>query len=342
MEEVKQPFYKKVIASIKDFDRYQEFATQSLSSGIKYFFKLLLILVILISVIDTFKFVQTVNETVNYIKDYSPYFKYEDGKLYVDSVEGFMYEDSEVLKGILIIDANEEISEEKLAEYEKKFKLYNNGILMYKDKITVKNELQVGEVTQTYSDILSQYNIGNFDKDDFISFFSDSKMLVVYISMFISLFITWFSYYLAILLLENLIPMIFGYLMARLIGVKLRIGNMINITVHAITLPIVLRLLYVIVNTATGFEIKYFEMMCVTIVYIYIITAVILIRSNLIKQQIELMKIVEEQKNVREEIKEQEDKKEEKKEEQDEKKQEDKENKEQKDNNIGKEANGEV
>lgn len=339
MEEIKEPFYKKVIASIKDFDKYQEFATQNVTSGIKYFLKLLLILVIVISVIDTFKFVQSVNETVNYIRDNSPYFKYEEGKLYIDSSEGFMYEDSEVLKGILIIDANENISEEKLAEYEKKFKLYNNGILMYKDKMIVKNEMQKGELTQTYSDILSEYNIESFEKDEFISFFSNSKMIVVYASMFLSLFITWFSYYLAILIIENIAPMILGYIMARLLGLKLKIGNMINIAAHAITLPIVLRILYFIVNAATGFEIKYFDTMSVTIVYIYIITALVLIRSNLIKQQIELMKIVEEQKNVKEEIKEQEEKKEQKKEEKEEKKKEDKEKE---DNNIGKEANGEV
>lgn len=337
MEEIKEPFYKKVIASIKDFDKYQEFATQNVTSGIKYFLKLLLILVIIISVIDTFKFVQSVNETVNLIRDNSPYFKYEDGKLYIDSSEGFMYEDSEVLKGILIIDANENISEEKLDEYEKKFKLYNNGILMYKDKMIVKNEMQKGELTQTYKDILSQYNIESFEKDEFISFFSNSNMIRIYVYMFILSAIIWFVCCLAISLYQNLIPIILGYIMARLLGLKLKADNMINIATHATTLPILLGIVYVIVKAATGFEIKYFNVMSVTIVYIYIITALVLIRSNLIKQQIELMKIVEEQKNVREEIKEQEEKEDKK-----EKEESKKEDKEKEDNNIGKEANGEV
>jgi Sec-independent protein translocase protein TatA len=63
-----------------------------------------------------------------------------------------------------------------------------------------------------------------------------------------------------------------------------------------------------IVNLFTGFTIKYFEIAYNAIAYIYIITAMLMIKSDLIKQQIEVGKIVEEQKKVREEKKEQENK----------------------------------
>ena len=87
MEEIKEPFYKKVITSIKDFDKYQEFATQSVNSGVKYFLKLLLLLTITVAITFTVKTGQTINATINYLKNDSPDFKYEDGSLYVDSSE---------------------------------------------------------------------------------------------------------------------------------------------------------------------------------------------------------------------------------------------------------------
>ena len=90
MEELKEPFYKKIIASIKDFDKYQEFATQNVNSGIKYFLKLLLLLTIVAAVTFTVKAGQTITQTVNYLRNESPNFKYEDGTLDVDSSEAII------------------------------------------------------------------------------------------------------------------------------------------------------------------------------------------------------------------------------------------------------------
>ena len=67
--------------------------------------------------------------------------------------------------------------------------------------------------------------------------------------------------------------------------------------------------------------------------YIYIITAMLMIKSDLIKQQIEVGRIIEEQKKVREEKQEEENKKEEKKEEN--KEQESKKEKKKKDKDEG-------
>ena len=90
---------------------------------------------------------------------------------------------------------------------------------------------------------------------------------------------------------------------------------------------------------------QYFYIVYTTITYIYIITAILLIRSNLIKQQIQLMKIIEEQEKVKEELKQQEEEPKEKKEDKKEEKQEEQEKKEEKkkeDGKIGNEAKGEA
>lgn len=337
MEKSKEPFYKKVISSIKDFDKYQEFATEGTSNALKYFFKLTLLLSIVVAIAFTIKTGQNINKGIAYIKNDSPYFKYENGNLFVDSNEGIIYENSEEFNGVIIVDTND-ISEEKMAEYKKKLALYNNGILLTKDKITVKNEMLNEEVNQSYEEVAKKYDVEKFDKNTIIGELKTSKIVAMYISIYILLFIVFAMLYILELLMEAILPMIFGYISARIIGLKLRVSNIFSITVHAMTLPVLLYMIYIIVNLSTGFYIKYFNTMYVTIMSIYIITALFIIRSNLIKQQIELMKIIEEQKNVKEEIKERDKDQETDKED----KEKEKEKKEDKDNNIGKEANGEV
>ena len=85
-------------------------------------------------------------------------------------------------------------------------------------------------------------------------------------------------------------------------------------------LSIVLYLIYICVNITTGFTIKYFDLAYEIISYIYIITAILMIKSDLIKQQIEIGKIVEEQKKVREEKKQEDNEEEKPKEDKEEKK----------------------
>lgn len=75
-------------------------------------------------------------------------------------------------------------------------------------------------------------------------------------------------------------------------------------SVYALTLSVVLYMIYIVINLFTSFTIKYFEIAYNAISYVYILTAMLMIRSDSIKQQMEVEKIVEEQNKIREENKE--------------------------------------
>ena len=122
--------------------------------------------------------------------------------------------------------------------------------------------------------------------------------------------------------------------MSKIINVKFKYKSIFNMSVYSLTLSIILYMIYIVINIFTGFTIKYFEIAYNAIAYIYIITAMLMIKSDLIKQQIEVGKILEEQKKTREE-KEKEENKEKPKEDKDKKK--DKENKEKKKDKENKE-----
>ena len=70
---------------------------------------------------------------------------------------------------------------------------------------------------------------------------------------------------------------------------------------YALTLSIILYMIYIALNVLTGFYIRLFDIAYNAISYIYIATAILMIKSDLTKQQIEVTKIVEVQKQIQEE-----------------------------------------
>lgn len=59
---------------------------------------------------------------------------------------------------------------------------------------------------------------------------------------------------------------------------------------------------YVILNLLTGINVKYFGLMYNLISYIYVIVAVLMIKTDFINRQIELMKLANEQEKVKAEL----------------------------------------
>ena len=119
--------------------------------------------------------------------------------------------------------------------------------------------------------------------------------LIIFSYLFISFLIQF--------MIDILILSVVGFLFSRLVRLKLKFKSIFNISIYAITLPIILYLVYGIVNLYTGFSIRYFEIAYNAISYIYVVTAILIIRNDLIKQQIEVGKIVKEELKIREEKK---------------------------------------
>ena len=149
--------------------------------------------------------------------------------------------------------------------------------------------------------------------------------------------------------MDALVLAILGYITCSILKIKLKPSALYNIAIYALTLPIILNAIYMIINIFTGFTVKYFQVMYTAISYIYVISSILIIKSDFIKKQAELTKILSEQEKVKEELakKEQEKKEEEEKErirkkdkgeEDSEKKEPNK--KEKKDSNLGEQAEG--
>ena len=339
----KQGFLKNLKNSIFNFDSYQDFALEDMKKGIAYFIKLLVLFSIIVAIV--FSILQ-VTVTIPRVKEFIisdiPDFSYSEGILKINSEETITIDN--IADNIIIIANTNELDEETINGYKDKINLYDVGVLVLKDKIYLKNAYNSSGVQEfQVKDIENIYGKNNFTKQDILNDINSINMFSLCISLVITVFIGFFFTYLFISVLDIVILALLSNIIAMLLRVRMKVSALVNLSIHAMTLPIILLLIYAIILLTTGFEIKYFNIMYRGISYIYVITAIFLIRSNLLKQKIELTPLVQKQKELKQQLEEEEkNKPEEKDEQKEDKKEEPKDKKEDKDNNLGKEANGEI
>ena len=273
---------------------------------------------ILISVFLTARLYKEVETLKTSFTNECPDFKIENNILIIDGdnkkyEKNFEYE----LLGVIIDSESTDLTEEQDEQYQR-------AIAFLKDKMVVKT--QDAKTSITYEDISKNQNINGLSKKSLLEYANSNEMALIYA----------FIAYSIQILMDIFLLSIIGLIISRIAAIKLKYKEIFNMSVYALTLSIILYLAYICVNIMTGFTITYFDLAYEIISYIYIITAILMIKSDLIKQQIEVGKIVEEQKKVKEEKQEEnneedkpkEEPKEDKKEDKEEKKKKDKEEKE--------------
>lgn len=345
-DEKEVSFFKKLIMSIKDFEKYPELASKSWAKVLSYLAKLLAIFVIVASFASVYKLSKQVQSGLEYVKDVLPDFTFSNNELVIGQEEAIAYENKDKLLDTIIIDTKE-VNDETLSLYKEKLQKASNGVVLLKDKALVKTGVTNGIVEYTYSSISETYQINEFNKQQVLEYFSGTSLVLMYIGIFIMMSIYMFVLYFISIWLDIVLLGALGFFTALILRLHLRFSAMCKIAIHSLTLPILLNALVVLIETFTNFKVEYFQIMYIGIAYIYIITAILMIKSDVIKNQKELAKIIEEQEKVRQELErqkeEEETKKEEQKREKDKEEQRKKEKKEQEDEdkNVGNEPQGE-
>ncbi len=322
------PFFKKMIMSIKNFEKYPEFASKKWSIVAQYLIKLLVLFTIIVSFCSVYNLSKQVKEAVLYIDGSLPDFTYENNILKMEKDEPIIIENEGKVINVIIINTKEQIDEEELAKYKEKVQNSQNGVIFLENKVIINNK----EIL--YSELAKDSNIQSFNKQELLNFFSSSNLAMMYIGIYIITFIYLLIMYMASTCLDIILLGAFGYIAAKFMRLRLRFEAMCKIAVHSLTLPILLNALTILLYTFTGFKITYFDAMYMGIACIYIVAAILMIKSDVVKNQKELAKIIEEQLRIKMEMekgkenKKQEEKEKEDEEEQKEEKKEKKEDKE--------------
>lgn len=215
------------------------------------------------------------------------YAKYNNPTNYLDNiVPNFVYQDSKL-----------EIDKDDLATDEKK----STAEVMKQLSPSIK-EIFSG---QTYS------------KTDLMQYVQENERNIVIIGvavMFIEGIFDLFIFWIMIAILTSFI----GWIVLKFLRIKMKYSRLYALSTYASTLSIILTVIYTMLNTFFGVYIDVFDYLSMLISYIYITAVIYMIKSDLIKQQLELIRIA----TVQAQVKEQLDKEKEKEEEEKRKKQE--------------------
>lgn len=334
-------FFKKMIISIKNFEKYPELAGEKWSIVIAYLVKLLILFTIVASFCSVYKIKNNIGQTISYIETDLPDFTFQNNTLKMDTNSPIILENDDEIFNLIIIDTNEQL-EENINNYKQRISNTQNGIIILNDKIIIKTTATQNTLVEySYSTITEDYQIQSFNKQDLLNFFAGTNLIMIYIGFFIITFIYMIMAYFISVWGDILLLAIFGYIAALCMRLRIKFSVMCKIAVHGLTLPILLNAVVTLIYTFTGFELTYFQVMYVGIACIYIITAILMIKSDVIKNQQELAKIIEEQSKVKEKM--EKEKQEQEREEQGETKEKKKENKKEKEeqDNLENDVQGE-
>ncbi len=373
-EEKENSFWKKVIISIKDFEKYPQLASKNWGIVLSYLVKLLAIFTIIVSFTSVYEIAKQIENGLKYVREDLPDFNFSDNKLKIEQTEPIIYESSENLFQVIIFDTtekteeiteqngeeiaresndetnNNEITKSKEDTYKEKLEKSENGIIFLEDKMLIKAQRAGQIIEYPYTTLSQNMSLQSLNKQELLNYFSGRNLILLYVGIFIITWIYLFILYFISIWLDIILLASFGFFTALFMRLRLRYSAMCKIAIHSLTLPIILNAVVILLETFTTIRIQYFQAMYVGIAYIYVITAILMIKADVIKNGQELARILEEQAKVREELERQKEKEEEEKEKQkqdkereEQRKKEKKEEKEKKEGNkdVGQEPQGE-
>ena len=138
--------------------------------------------------------------------------------------------------------------------------------------------------------------LDDIQRQEIDEIFSEYNSRTINIMFLIASVISIFIGYFIITLIDILTLSLFGMITCYMAKIKIKYKAIFNMSTYAITISVILRLIYEGLLLLADFRIKYFNVMYTSIAYICLAASIFMIRSDLIKQQIELMKVIEEKK----------------------------------------------
>lgn len=267
----KQNFFKKVYNSITNFESYKEFYLEVISKPIVYLIKLSLILSLIVSIFFVYKLSE---EIKNILVNELPNFEYKNGILNFEDTVNIEQEDN-----LFIIDTSLE-SDEAINKYKETIGLYGNVAVFLKNKAIYKAE-GMQEITIPYSEIYQK----TFSKDYLLDLLNGNKKIKTYFVFCLAILPIMFIGYLIKFIIYILILSVFGIFSSYILRMELKYSNIFNICVYGYTLSFVLEIVFYIIQLFTDFHIYRSNLMSILIAFVYLITALRLIKNDFIKRQ---------------------------------------------------------
>ena len=280
MEKVKQiGFFRRIKMAILDLEKYDVFLKEKVSVAFKYFLKLILVLVAVFSISTTINLTIQLDKLLSYVKEEFPEFEYKDGNLNVETIVD-AYDKEYDAK--LIVNTGAEIAQETLDNYNEVAQESTISAVLLKDKVIIRANGIVAE--STYTNLFESMGITTLTKANVVNKYNESGfMLQIGVAIYIYSFMVLYLQYFLVVLENVIVVMLFGWIASIIVGARLKLSKAFSIAIYSLTLSSILNVIYSIVANFTGFEIKYFSLMYLIIGYIYMMTAILMNKVDIIE-----------------------------------------------------------
>lgn len=307
MNKEKINFFSRVRLAVTKIEDYSIFINEKMSVGLKYFLLIIFIFSIILTSIETIDFSQKMTHAFEYIKNEMPDFSYLNGNLeFHENINAY---DSK-FNFIFISDTTKEGSNENINELSSKIDY--QGLILFKDKAIVINGRN--RMILDYLQLQESYGITELNKQIIIDKIDSIGIAGITVMYFAIILLGLFIFESISLFMDCLVLSIFAYCTVKITKTDLNYKQVFNISIYSLTLPIILYMIYSIANFAFDFYTPYFKTIYLLIAYVYAVAVIFIIKSNLMKQKVEIGEVEEIRKeDVKEEITEEDDNKENKK-----------------------------
>lgn len=281
-KEIRLSFFRRMKMSIFDFDKYHIIASEGLGRAMMYLIKLMLLFALVMSAASIIKVSQLLDQGIEYFSSNVPNFYFENNEFVLDSETDVTIENHEYTDFKIILTNSETYSEDEIRDFD------GLTVAFTKKHVLLKQQNSTSITTQTYEELGNTIDLNEINKDYIVNMLSGENSYNILANIFAVIFISTFLTYFLTAILDTIALSLLGFIVSRLIRIPFKYGALYSLSISAITLPVILNAIYLIVNMFTGFVIPYFQIMYTLIAYVYLIAALLIMRSEIIKKKVQI------------------------------------------------------
>lgn len=294
-------FFKRIQIAVSKLEEYAKLIEQKWTKALGYLFVLVLLISAVISVIQVMDLNKMFEKAYSFVNTL-PNFTYSKGKI-EENIYAYGYD--EELSLFFLMDTSRDyqtvdeitnlrvgLKEQYGADYmDAEIKMYAYKSNLYLDtydlvyQMNYKEELDaMGIAVATKADTIK--NINEIGKPAILIVSYGYLLLTQTISLFVTF------------ILDAIIMMLFIKIIgAWICGIKFTYSQAFTIAIHAETLPILILLIYNVINYFTGFYMEYISYMLMIIEYVYSVAVIFIIKNEkqLIDQELKEVEKVHEE-----------------------------------------------
>lgn len=291
MEEKKEKisFFERIKIAVFKLEDYSKFLNEKTYVAIKYFFLISFIFSIVLAILGTYDIEKIINKGISYIENELPEFTYADGKLNFDEYVEAYDNDYEIY---MIADTSD-IDGDQVQMLENKIKTV--GIIFLKEKMIYVTPN--GGIEYKYEDISKQYEIPDFSREILIQKLDEASPKGIIASLFVLMLVFEFLIEIVAIMLDWFVIAIFAWVVSKIVKVDLKFKQTFNIAIYALTLSLILSIVYNVANYLTGFYTEYFRSVYLLISYVYVVAVILMMKTDGVGQNVEV-KVDEEIKTI--------------------------------------------